>query len=145
VALNLKNEAQDQAERTQIFQTDGVFLWYYPTLKIIHHQMIRMPSSETFRTLLASGAQLVERHGASKWLSDDRGNTVLRDHDLGWAEGEWLTRVLRSGFKYWAIVPPASAVGTLAMHRLATENIERGLLTFIAESPAAALGWLKAR
>ncbi len=39
---------------------------------------------------------------------------------------EWLPRVLGAGFKYWAIVLPAGAIGKLNMRRLASQHASHG-------------------
>jgi hypothetical protein len=84
------NELQSFHERKVIVENDAVTLWYYPSRLIVHHQMTKAPTSEQFRELLTKGADLVERHHAPKWLSDDRGNTVLREPDEQWAHSVWL-------------------------------------------------------
>jgi hypothetical protein len=132
-------------QRELILQNDAVTLYYYPELKIVHHELSRVPESEKFRELLSKGADLVERHRASKWLSDDRANTVLRDHDENWSEREWLPRVVRGGFKYWAIVLPKAAIGKLNMRRLAGDHVRRGVEVQVVETPEAAFRWLQER
>jgi hypothetical protein len=107
--------------------------------------MVTSPTSEVFRELLSEGAYVVERFRARKWLSDDRGNTVLRDYDEQWADQEWLPRVLRSGFKYWAIVLPTAAVGKLNMRRLAASHARRGVTSSVETTPEPAFEWLKAQ
>jgi hypothetical protein len=132
-------------ERRTILENDSVALWYYPELKIVHHRMITAPTSEQFRELLTEGAEVVERHGAPKWLSDDRGNVVLRDYDERWSDREWMPRVLRAGFKYWAIVLPTAAIGKLNMRRLAADHARRGILSSAQPTPEAAFKWLRAQ
>lgn len=130
-------------ERRLVLEDDSVALWYYPELKLVHHRMLRTPSSEVFRALLSEGAYLVERFRAPKWLSDDRGNTVLREQDEQWAHQEWLPRVLRGGFKYWAIVPPTAAIGKLNMRRLSAEHARHGIISSVEPTPEAAFTWLE--
>lgn len=132
-------------ERQVILENEHVTLWYYPGLKIVHHQMFQPPSSEQFRELLNTGASTVEQFRASKWLSDDRGNTLLKPHDEEWADTEWLPRVLRAGFKYWAIVLPMPAIGKLNMQRIATQHGRHGVVSRIETMPHAAFEWLKAQ
>ena len=132
-------------ERQLILQNDSVVLWYYPELKMIHHRMVKTPTSEAFRELLSEGAYLVERFRAPKWLSDDRGNTVLRDFDEQWAQEEWLPRVLRGGFKYWAIVLPTAAIGKLNMRRLAADHARRGIISCVESTPERAFDWLQSK
>jgi hypothetical protein len=132
-------------ERRAILARECVRLWYYPELGIVHHQMVRTPPSEEFRELLTSGAELLERHHARKWLSDDRGNIVLRDYDEEWSQREWLPRVVTAGFKYWAIVLPEAAIGKLNMRRLASDHARRGIESRFEATPEEAFRWLRAK
>lgn len=132
-------------DRIVLLENDHITLWYYPGLKIVRHQMVQAPSSKEFRELLDKGAETLERHRAIKWMSDDRGNTLLRPDDEQWSETEWLPRVLRVGFKYWAIVLPEAAIGKLNMQRLAAHHAKHGILSRIETTPAPAFDWLKAQ
>jgi len=132
-------------ERALVLQNEHITLWYYPGLKIVHHQMVGAPTSDEFRDLLDKGACTLERKGAIKWLSDDRGNTLLRPQDEEWADTEWLPRVLRAGLKFWAIVMPVAAIGKLNMQRLANQNARRGIVSRVESMPHPAFEWLKAQ
>lgn len=132
-------------ERQLILENEFVALWYYPELKIVHHRMMKTPTSEAFRELLSEGANLVQRFHAPKWLSDDRGNTVLRDYDEAWSDEVWLPRVLQGGFKFWAIVLPTAAIGKLNMRRLAADHARRGIISSVERDPESAFNWLKAQ
>jgi hypothetical protein len=138
-----KYESTPIHDRQVILENDHVWLWYYPALKIVHHQMVQPPTSEEFRELLDKGADVIERNGAIKWLSDDRGNGLLRPDDEDWAKATWLPRVLRAGFKYWAIVLPAAAIGKLNMRRLATEHGRHGIVSRVEATPDPAFEWLR--
>jgi hypothetical protein len=140
-----EREPDPSLERQLILQNSRVTLWYYPALKIVHHQMVQSPSSEEARELLSRGADTLELYGAIKWLSDDRGNTLMRPQDERWANAEWLPRVLRAGFKYWAIVLPVAAIGKLNMQRLANEHARRGIVSRVETRPHAAFDWLRAQ
>ncbi len=132
-------------ERQVVLHNDHITLWYYPALKIVHHQMVQAPTSSEFRELLTKGAETLERFRAIKWMSDDRGNTLLRPDDEAWAQAEWLPRVLNAGFKFWAIVLPEAAIGKLNMQRLAAFHATHGILSRIESMPAPAFTWLKAQ
>lgn len=132
-------------QRQLILENEHITLWYYPELFIVHHQMVKTPTSDEFRELLNRGAETLERYGAIKWMSDDRGNTLLRPQDEEWADSVWLPRVLKAGFKYWAIVLPATAIGKLNMQRLADQHARRGIVSKIETMPLPAFEWLKAQ
>lgn len=128
-----------------IHQNERITLWYYPELKIVHHQMLAPPTSDEFRELLIKGTETLERYHAIKWLSDDRGNTLLRPQDEEWAQAVWLPRVLQAGFKHWAIVLPEAAIGKLNMTRLATLHARFGINSRVEATPQPAFDWLKAQ
>ena len=118
-------------------------LHYHPDSKVIHHTMKAPVSGREFRDLLTLGAECMERNRATKWLSDDRKNGPLGPDDSTWGETIWRPRVLRAGFKFWAIVVPANAVGSLQMRRFANEYREQGVLVEIFGDLEPVWGWLK--
>ena len=92
---------------------------------------------------MTRGVELFERHGASKWLSDDRGNGALHPDDGKWAMEVWSNRTVAAGWKYWAIVMPDAALGRANMRRFIREYADRGVDVKIFENPQEALEWLK--
>src|SRR6478735_2341063 len=132
-------------ERQSILSNEHISLWYYPGLKIVHHQMMQPPTSQEFRELLIKGTETMERFKAIKWMSDDRGNGLLRPDDEAWAQAEWLPRVLKAGFKFWAIVLPEAAIGKLNMQRLAAFHATHGIVSRVEATPAPAFTWLQAQ
>jgi hypothetical protein len=126
-----------------VMEDDCVVLWYHPRWKIIHHQYKKYPRSESLREMMDRGARYVERHKAEKWLSDDRRSSVLSDEDLKWSGSRWRPRVIKAGLRYWAIVPPATAIGTLNMNRLAREHRKLGVTVEFFDNAVTAMKWLK--
>jgi hypothetical protein len=126
-----------------VMEDDFVVLWYHPEWKIVHHQFKKYPRSESLRKALSKGAGYLERRKAGKWLSDDRKSSVLPDDDLKWTAIEWRPRAIKAGLRYWAIVPPATAIGTLNMKRLAREHRKLGVTVEFFDSAVNALNWLK--
>ena len=76
-------------------------------------------------------------------MADDTNNLVVRDHDGEWAESVWAPRVIRAGFKYWAIALPKAAIGKLNMKRFAEAHRKRGVEASVVTDPEAAFKWLK--
>jgi hypothetical protein len=118
-------------------------LFYHSDSKVVHHKIKRGLFGVDFRDLLTRGAELMEENGAKKWLSDDRDNSIVAPEDSQWGGEVWAPRVIRAGFKYWAIVVPISAVGSLQMRRLADEYRYRGVTVQAFDNLAAALAWLE--
>lgn len=128
-----------------ILDDEYATLWYHPAEKVIHHEIHKFLVPGAFEKLLSTGAELMERHGASKWLSDDRNNVVISPQDLDWADNHWIPRVQKAGFRYWAIVVPAHAVAAMQMKSLqakrSRQNIEVGMFGSVEEGMA----WLRSR
>jgi hypothetical protein len=126
-----------------VIDDEYVTLWYHPEEKVVHHKIHRFLVPGVFEKLLSAGAQLLEAHGASKWLSDDRMNVVVSPEDLEWSDTVWAPRVLKAGFKHWAIVVPSQAVAELQMKALRAKRRKQGLEVEMFESVEQAMAWLK--
>ena len=124
----------DDEKRSLIYHTDST---------VIHHTFKCPVYGKEFRELLSLGAECLEKYQGGKWLSDDRKNGPISPEDSTWGENIWGTRVIRAGFKFWAIVVPSHAVGNLQMHRLANEYRKRGVMVEIYDQLEPAWAWLK--
>ena len=130
-------------EKVTVMEDDFVVLWYHPKWKIVHHRIKKYPRYESLRQMLSRGAGYIERFKADKWLSDDRKSSVLSDEVLKWTGTRWRPRVIRAGLRYWAIVLPATAIGTLAMNRIGREHRKLGVRVEFFADAAAAMKWLR--
>ena len=128
-----------------IIDDEFVTLWYHPDEKVIHHKIHKFLVSGVFERLLGTGAELMEKHGAVKWLSDDRNNVVVAPEDREWSDKVWAPRVMKAGFKYWAIVVPSQAVAELQMKALRAKRQKQGLAVEMFETVEAAMAWLTSR
>ncbi len=118
-------------------------LWLYPMEGIIHHQFLQPISGEEFRSVLKSGLQLMQEQRATKWLSDDRSNTNLPAEDSAWSQDYWLPRAVKSGWEYWAMMPPAKARGRINVERLfGFVKQHYGVTSEIFTDPEGAWQWL---
>jgi hypothetical protein len=86
---------------------------------------------------------LLQDHGAQKWLSDDRNNSILSADDSAWSQEYWLPRALQAGWKYWAMLPPIRTRAHLNTTRL-VEFVEEmsGVNVKIFTDPDTARQWL---
>src|SRR5689334_21069556 len=99
--------------------------------------------SAVFRDLLSAGLMCLEDHRASRWLSDDRDNpAAVRLHDARWADTVWAPRVVRAGFRYWAIVMPQHAIGRMQMRKFIGDYEQRGVTVRAFEGLEEAQLWL---
>ncbi len=131
--------------RVTILDDEYASLWYHPESKIVHHKMKEFLVPGVLRTLLTAGAELLEKHGATKWLSDDRNNVVAVPEDLKWADDIWYPRVVKAGFKHWAIVVPSKAVAAMQMKTLQSRRRRDGIEVEMFETVEQAQAWLESR
>jgi hypothetical protein len=124
-------------------ENDYANLWYYPDEKIIHHKFLQPIYGENFQSVLTTGLDLMREHGARKWLSDDRLNSILPAQDSAWSQDHWLPLAYQAGWKYWAVLPPVKARGRINMARLmAFVGKRKSMKIEIFSDPDEAWLWL---
>ena len=126
-----------------VIDNADISMWYYPETKILHHQIHRFFYGKPFRDALDKGVEVFRKYGAQKWLSDDREIPALSKEDLEWSHKDWFPRVLKSGWKYWAIVMPEKVVGQITIKRLAEDYSAKGVKTRAFSSIDEAKQWLE--
>jgi len=125
-----------------LIDNDYATLWYYPDTKIIHHKLKKFIYGEHLINLLTTGAEYFEKKGCKKWLSDDRNSSALRKADIEWGETYWKQRIMKAGWKYWAIIMPNLEVGKLSMKSLIKEYSELGVTVELFNDVESAFKWL---
>lgn len=133
---------QAQLIKETILDNEFATLWYYPQLNVVHHRFHQFIYGENFRKVLMQGADFFEKNSCVKWLSDDRKNSALPPEDAEWAVREWNPRVMRSGWKYWAMILPDKTVGKMNMKRLLSTYENKNLQIELFEDEQSALVWL---
>ena len=126
-----------------ILDDEYVGLWYHPETGIVHHRICGYLLPGVFRKLLTASAELLETHRATKYLSDDRSNVVVAPEDVEWADENWYPRAIKAGLKRWALVLPATTVGTVQARTILEDRRKRGLEVEGFDSVEAAMTWLR--
>ena len=126
-----------------VLDNEFVTMWYYPEDKIVHHQFHQFMYGQLFRDALMTGADLFEKNSANKWLSDDRANNALPEEDAEWGRQNWVPRIMKAGWKYWALVMPDKVLGQMNMQRFVKEFSKHGVTVKVFADPDEALKWLK--
>jgi hypothetical protein len=126
-----------------ILDNEYASLTYHSDKKIVYHVFRKPISGEPFRQVLNEGAKLIQKHGANKWLSDDRENSVLPPEDFDWVNADWLPRVVNAGWKYWALVIPNEMMARLNMTDFVNSFYQRGLRIMVFTKPEEAMEWLQ--
>lgn len=128
--------------RIEILQTAKTSLWTYPEARIVHHEIRGFVKGDEYRNLLERGLDELKRMRGSKWLSDHRTYSAVNREDSAWSTNVWAPAAIEAGFRSWAIVVPASAIGQLSMKRFADFYAEQGLAVELLTTPEAGLEWL---
>lgn len=118
-------------------------VWVYPDKKTVHHKWHKFIYGEAFRDALTKGADAFEKHKCSKWLSDDRENSASLKEDIEWGQVNWEPRIIKAGWKHWALVLPEKVVGQMSMKRLLDRCNQLGLNAKVFSDPQEAMEWLE--
>lgn len=128
-----------------VLDTPSFIMWYHPDTKIVHHQIRRFSFGKEFRDFLLTGTELIRKHKATKWLSDDHSNTALAKEDLEWAQTNWTPQTIQAGWKHWAIVQPEKVLGKMAMDRVVKDYQLAGINARFFTDVDEAMKWLVAQ
>ena len=128
-----------------IYDSPAVTVWYHTDKRIVHHQIRKFVHGKEFQAFLMAGTEALARYQAQKWLSDDRGNTVLSQDDQRWGQAVWFPQTARAGWKYWAIVTPEKVLARLTMEKLTKEYGAAGVTAKFFSDPDEAMKWLESQ
>lgn len=128
---------------TTILENDYLSVWYHPRTNIIHHKFRKFVYGERLREGLNTGATLMKRYTAHKWLSDDRDNSAMPPEDVEWCMTDFFPRAIQAGWKHWAVVMPEKVIGQLNMKRFINTYSDMGLNVKVFSNPERALKWLE--
>jgi hypothetical protein len=133
----MSNEA-----RVTILTNDRISVWCYPARGIIHHEMHKATYGAALREALEQGIVAMAKHGATKWLSDDRRNGAVPPEDLTWGDEVWFPKTVKAGWKHWALVQPDKIIGQMNMRAFVKLYGDRGVNVKVFTEPNAAMSWL---
>lgn len=125
-----------------LIDTPSVRLVYHIKPKIVHHELKRFVHGEPLREVLEAGVLLLEKHGARRWLSDDRGNGPVKPADEEWCKNVWFPRAVAAGWRHWAVVMPQGVLGQMNMRRWIETYATLGINAYPFEEPDPAMHWL---
>ena len=97
---------------------------------------------DELKSAFNAGYEKLKNEKGTKWLSDNRGIPVYKAEDVKWINEDWFPRILKAGWKYWALVEPETAVGAMVMKQF-TFYIEKGITLQVFHSIEKAQAWLK--
>ena len=126
----------------EIIKNEFATLVYHPESKIIHHTFHQPIGGDKFREVLNTGTDALEKYGASKWLSDDRGNSALSQEDTDWSMNFWFPRAIKAGWKFWALVVPQDLLARMNLKEFVDSYYDKGLRIMVFNGPEEAMQWL---
>jgi hypothetical protein len=126
-----------------ILENEHARLVFHTGSKIVHHRILKFTDGDAFRNLLLAGTAILQKHGACKWLSDDRLQSALPQSDITWADTIWFPKTAEAGWKFWALVLPENVIGQMNLKRILRINGERGVTTQTFTDDYEAMRWLE--
>lgn len=130
-------------KKITIIENEYASLWFYPESGIVHHKIHKFMRKGLYQELVTAGVECLEKYSATKWLSDNRANPVVRHQDIDWVNTVSVPRAIRAGFKYWALVMPAKEIGKMQMRELSEELGRQGIAVKAYSDPDHAMEWLE--
>lgn len=127
----------------KVLDNEFATLVFHEEQKIVHHTFHKPIGGDDFRAVLNNGVELLRKHQAHKWLSDDRANSALSDADTQWSMTNWFPRAKEAGWQYWALVVPPSIMARLNLKEFVDSYYEQGLRIMVCTDPNEGLTWLK--
>ncbi|HEY5962295.1 MAG TPA: hypothetical protein VIV60_37320 [Polyangiaceae bacterium] len=128
---------------TTVIDNEFVSLLYHVDTKIVHHSIKKYTSGPQLRELLEGGYEVLKKHHATKWLSDDLNSGPIATDDEEWAGKLWFPKTIAAGWKHWAIVKPAKVLGQLNMRRYKETYSAAGVNTEMFSEVKEAMLWLE--
>jgi len=126
-----------------ILNNDFATVWVYPEKQIVHHKIKKFIYGDHFREVMMAAADAFIKNACTKWLSDDRENSSLRNEDQEWAKLVWEPKVMKGGWKHWAVIFPKGLFGELNMKRISQHYIDQGINFNTFSDTNEALAWLE--
>lgn len=124
-----------------IIENDDVSLYCYPEIGVVHHVLHKFCYGDTFRNLMTKGADTFIKYKCTKWLSNDKSNSALRQEDIEWGQKNWEGRIIKN-WKYWALIVPNKVVGQMSMKPIIQRYAGMGVQVQLFENEKDALDWL---
>ena len=130
-------------KKITVFENECSTMVYYPDEKIIHNRFRGQPTGDIFRDALNAGVETMEKYGATKWLSDDLENkSVFSAEDDEWARLDWLPRMVKVGWKTWAMAVPEQTEARMNVKEIVENIFSRGVRVMVFTNIDEALEWL---
>ena len=126
-----------------LFDSEFATVWVDPVKKIIRHKFKKFMFGEGFREVMLKAADAFAEYKCTKWLSDDRENSSLKSEDRDWAYKVWGPKVIKAGWKHWAIVLPKKIFGEVDMTKISKQYTELGINVELFQDTDQAMNWLE--
>lgn len=128
-----------------VLDNEFATLLCYPSKRLIHHEFHKFCSGDDFRNVMNKGAEAFETHKCTKWLSDDRKVGLIPPEDVEWGRCDWTPRVIKAGWKYFAMVLPEKVIGQMYHTSIVEEFSKMGIEAQIFRTPEEGMDWLNSK
>lgn len=98
---------------------------------------------EELRGAFEAGFDALVKYNGAKWLSDNHGLKMYRPEDMTWINEDWLPRMLKAGWKYWAAIEPKNVLGKWSMRNFINFFQQHGIVLQVFNCVEDGVKWLK--
>ena len=125
-----------------ILDNDAHTLLYDNQRRTVRHILKKSNTESEWRALLTSGLNLLKERKVSKWLSDNRKNTLHPDGIAFWVENIWIRDAKEAGWQKWALVESKSKIGKISEEQFIESFMEAGIEVRVFSSLEEAENWI---
>ncbi|MBP7282797.1 MAG: hypothetical protein KBA66_14540 [Leptospiraceae bacterium] len=126
-----------------VLDNEYVTMWFHQDKKIVHHKYHQFLKGDYIRNQLNGGVDLLIKHKAKKWLSDNRNVGPHTADDTEWINTIWLPNAIKAGWKFWALVQPESVIAQMNLRTITKTFADMGVTVQVFSDPDIALKWLE--
>lgn len=130
-------------ETIKVLDNKHVTLFYHEDKRMVHHVYKPTIGGEHLKEALNTGIELLQKHGANKWLSDNRAIQAHTEEEGQWVNNDWLPRAIDAGWKYWALVVPDNIMARFNMGEFIEIFHNMGVRVMVFTQPEDAMLWLE--
>jgi hypothetical protein len=132
-------------EKITIVDNEFYTAWCFPTKRLIQHQFHQYCYGDDFRTNLIKAAEAFENYNCIKWLSDDRKHGTLHQDDWAWGEIHFTPRIIKAGWKYYAMVLAPKVIAAMRQASLVEYFKSKGVTAEMFTELKEAEKWLDSK
>lgn len=126
-----------------IYDSEGGKIEWLSNGKVLVKTIKSFIRDQELRDFFNAGYEQVKKQNGKKWLSNNANLIVYKADDIDWINEDWLPRMLKAGWKYWAVIEPTKATGNVSMMSFLEFYKKQGITLKIFHTMEDAVAWIR--